>query len=579
MESITVNFKGKALVMKTRTAFITGVILCFFQVGSAHTRVASFGSNPDFSFSLFPQDVSRQYSNILIFYPSYCKSPWWGDIDEVTSKPSGAVYTITGTEISKSDAYFKESAKLHTFENAFGYSYRPSEKFTLRIDLDYILDALRDRAEGNLTNASNAGDTTYIPFDYSLRHTLNNFRVSATAGFPLFDIPFGIRVGAGVKNTLALKSDFDFTKNDTLNVSTSRALWGWSTVGCSHIFGVRGTEGDAWLQSSYSRGPIYTLELTSGASFDKIKTGISLLYNFGRQDHYRWKPDTSASKLTGDTVIDQNFIGDYEKSEWTKKSHQGQISVYGNFHWIKAELFSLNSFMRVGYTGDVAGNALISNLEIESDSKESRRGFLLEADPNINIKLGPWLHYIDIAILLQYEYYRTNNTYLRWFNGGRTKTYWNTAIQGLDETVWETFSYANQNIFNTGMELSAMFPLFNNNLGKMGLGLMMSGNVQCNFQTKYFGRNDSASVEFNVNSRRENYTREVSFGTVLMLQYVKNRYNIRLETVSPLLHSQMFRTRLADAKGKNAGPYHRKDPLWLSNQGLKVGAFITYDIE
>ena len=235
--------------------------------------------------------------------------------------------------------------------------------------------------------------------------------------------------------------------------------------------------------------------------------------------------------------------------------------------------------MRVGIQVMFAGNALITNLEIESDSKESRRGFLLEADPNINIKLGPWLHYIDIAILLQYEYYRTNNTYLRWFNGGRTKTYWNTAIQGLDETVWETFSYANQNIFNTGMELSAMFPLFNNNLGKMGLGLMMSGNVQCNFQTKYFGRNDSASVEFNVNSRRENYTREVSFGTVLMLQYVKNRYNIRLETVSPLLHSQMFRTRLADAKGKNAGPYHRKDPLWLSNQGLKVGAFITYDIE
>ena len=32
MESITVNFKGKALVMKTRTAFITGVILCFFKL-------------------------------------------------------------------------------------------------------------------------------------------------------------------------------------------------------------------------------------------------------------------------------------------------------------------------------------------------------------------------------------------------------------------------------------------------------------------------------------------------------------------------------------------------------------------
>jgi len=567
--------------MKTRFLYRSvaiGAILLFIKAVSAHARVASFGSNPDFSSSLFPQDISRQYSNVLIFYPSYCKAPWWGDIDEVTSKPSGAVYTITGTEILKSDAYFKESAKLHTFENVFGYSYRPSEKFTTRIDIDYTLDALRDRAEGNLTNNSNPEKTTYIPFDYSLRHTLNSFRISAMAGFPLFDIPFGVRIGAGVKNTLALKSDFNFIKNDTLEVSTSRALWGWSTVGCSHIFGVRGTEGDAWLQNSYSRGPIYNLELTSGASLDKVKAGISFWYNFGRQDHYRWKPDTSKEKLTGDTIIDQNFIGDYQRSEWTKKSHQGQINLYGNIHWIKAEMFSLNSFMRMGYTGDVAWNALTSNLEIESDSKETRRGFLLEADPNINIKLGQWLHYIDIALLLQYEYYRTNNTYLRWFNGGRTKTYWDTEIHGLDETVWETFSYANQNIFNTGLELSAMFPLFDNNLGKMGLGLMMSGDVLCNFQTKYFGRNDSASLEFNVNSRRENYTREVSFGTVLMLQYIKNRYNIRLETASPLLHSQMIRTRIADARGKNTGPYHRKDPLWLSNQGLKVGAFITYDI-
>ena len=55
--------------MKIRIAIIISGFLCFFEAGFAHNRVASFGSNPDFSFSLFPQDVSRQYSNILIFYP------------------------------------------------------------------------------------------------------------------------------------------------------------------------------------------------------------------------------------------------------------------------------------------------------------------------------------------------------------------------------------------------------------------------------------------------------------------------------------------------------------------------------
>lgn len=560
-------------------AVLLSAVLCFYSAGYTQTSVASFGSNPDFSFSLFPQDISRQHSNALIFFPGYSKGPWWGDIDEITNKPSGAVYTKTGNEISKAPAFFKESAKLHTSRNVFGYSYRPSDKSTFRIDLEYIINALRDRAEGNFTNASNP-EISYIPFDYSLRHTLNSFLMAGMAGFQLFDIPVGIRFRAGMKNTLALKSDFTFTKNDTLKVSTSRALWGWSTEGCSHIFGPRGTEGDAWLQNSYSKGPLYSVELTTGASLEKIKASISFVYNFGRQDYYSWNEDTSKLKLTGDTIIDRNFIGNYLKSDWTKKSHQGQLNFYGNIHWLTNDMFAMNSFIRLGYQGNVAGKALSSNLDVESDSRETHRGFVIEADPNINIKLGPWLHYIDIALLLQYEYYRTNNTYLRWFRGGRTKTYRDSEIRELDETVWESFSYANQNIINTGLELSAMFPLFdNNNFGKLGLGLMMSGLLKNNLQTKYYGTNDSASLDFNLTNRRENYIREVSFSTVLMLNYIKNRYNIRFETTSPLLVSQMTRTRIANAKGKNAGPYHRKDPLWLSNQGIQVGLFITYDFQ
>lgn len=556
--------------------------LLAFDIGYTQTRIASFGSNPEFSYSLYPQDISNQHSNALIFFPSYSKSPWWGDIDQITNKPSGAVYTITGTEISESPAYFKESAKLHTSRNVFGYSYRPSEKFTARVDFDYTLNALRDRAEGNFTNVVST-DTSYVPFDYSLRHTLNSFLVDGLFGFSLFDVPFGIKLRAGLETTLALKSDFSFTKYDTIDVSTSRVLWGWSNVGCAHIFGVRNPSplGDAWLQNEYSKGPLYTLEFTAGTSLDRIKAGMSLMLNFGRQDFYRWRYETDTAKLTGDTIVDRNFIGEYDKSDWTKKSHQGQINLYGNIHWLTGDRFGLNSFVRAGYKGNVTGDVLSSNPEVESDSKETRRGFLIEADPNINIKLGPWLHYIDIGLLLQYEYYRTNNTHLRGVGGGRTKAYINSAIVDLDEVAWEDFSYANQNIFNAGMDLSAMFPLFDNNFGRLGFGLIILGNVKADFQTKYYGEipENSSENNFQVKNRRENLTREVSFSTVLMLNYIKDRYNIRLETTSPLLSSQMTRTRITDANGKNAGPYHRKDPLWLSQKGLQVGVFITYDFQ
>lgn len=551
------------------------VLSCLCSV-SAQTRVSSFGSNPDFSWTLFPQDISLQHSNALIFFPSYCKSPWWGDIDEVNNKPPKAVYTITGSEVSESSAHFEESAKMHTSKNTFGYSYRPSGSFTTKLEFDYTLNALRDRAEGNFTNNTN---NSFIPFDYSLRHTLNNLHLRGLFGFSIRDIPVGLNLSVEMENTLALKHDFTFTKNDTIKVSTDRTLWGWSTVGCNHIFGIRGTEGDAWLQNSYSTGPLYSLNLITGATLDKAKIGLSLSYRFGRQDFFSWESDTT--KTTGDTIVDRNFLGEYVKNDWTKKSHAGQINVYGNIHWITGDFFGVHSFLRVGYRGSQTGRALADNLEVESDSKEAQRGFLIEVDPNINIKLGPSMHYIDIGLLLQYEYYRSNNTFMRWVGGGRTKTYWDSRIYELDETSWENFSYANQNIFDAGADLSAMFPLFNNIYGQLGFGLIMFGNVKCNFQTKYYGTNsdNGSENEFTVNNRRENYTREVLFSTTLMLNYVKNRYNVRFEVNEPLLHSLTTRTRIADAKGNNSGPYHKKDPLWLSLQGLEVGFFVSYDFQ
>lgn len=539
------------------------------------TRVASYGSNPYFSWELFPQDVSQQHSNAFSIFPIYCKSPWWGDIDEPNNKPPRAVYTITGSGMSKPPAFFEESAKQHTSVNQFGYSYRPTENFTGKIDFDYTLNALRDRAEGSFTN-----DTThtYIPFNYSLRHTLNSYLLKGLFEFPFRNIPVGLKMSLGMENTLALKSDFTFTK-DSVKVSTNRALWGWSTVGCNHIFGVRGTEGDAWLQSSYSKGPLYAIDIVAAATLDKVKMGLSLYYKFGIQDYYSWERDTT--KTTGDAIIDQNFIGDYVKNDWTKKSHLGYINLYGNIHWLTGDMFGVHTFVQVGYNGNVAGNVLSNNFDVESDSKELVRGFTIEADPNINIKLGPFLHYIDIGLIFQYGYSRVNNTYMRWIGGGKIKTYRDAEVGSLHDTTWENYSYANVNLFDAGLDLSTMFPIFDNNYGKLGFGLILFGNVKYNFKTNFYGTNtnNGSSNEYTIINRRENYNREIIFNTVLMLNYIQNRYNIRFEVQEPLLRSLLTQTRITAADGKNSGPYDRKEPLWLSLRGLQAGLFISKDIQ
>jgi len=562
--------------MKTTAHIIASLLFSsVLFAASAQTRVSDYGSNPYFSTDLFPQDLRAQNSNALSFYPIYCKSPWWGDIDEPNNKPPRAVYTITGSETSKPPAYFKESAKLRTLIKQFAYSYRPHDLFTAKIDFDYTLNALRDRAEGNFTNDTT---DTYIPFDYSLRHTLNSYLLKGVFGFPFRNIPVGLKLSFGMEHTLALKSDFTFTK-DSSEVSTDRTLWGWSTVGCNHIFGIRGTEGDAWLQNSYSVGPLYALDLVAAATLDKIKLGLSLYYKFGRQDNYSWKRDTT--RTTGDSIIDRNFIGDYVKNDWTRKIHQGHIDLYGNIHWLTGDMFGLHTFVKVGYNGNVARNALSANLDVESDSKELCRGFTIEADPNLNIKLGQFLHYIDIGLIFEYGYNRVNNTYMRWIDGGRVKTYWDTQVQSLTDTTWENYSYANVNLFDAGLDLSAMFPLFDNKYGRLGFGLMLFGNVKFDFKNNYYGTNSNSgsSNNFTVVNRRENYNREILFSTVLMLNYIKNKYNIRLEVQEPLLRSLMTRTRITDADGHNSGPYNRKEPLWLTLHGLQAGLFISRDIK
>jgi hypothetical protein len=510
----------------------------------------------------------------MYYYPRYEKTPWWGDIDEPENKPNATTYTTTGNEEIDGDANFKHSGNIHSSDNALGYAHRSSENLMTSFDLNYDVDGLRNRADGNMTNADN---DTYIPFEYSLRHTLNDIYLNGMLGFKVREVPVGFRLRFGYENTLALKQELTYTKNGQKH-SSERALWGWATVGCNHVFGPRSTEGDAWLQREYSQGPLYRLDFQTGITLPRIKFGGLFRYKFGHQDQYQWVSDTINS--TGDPVLNNSFQGSYEKSNWSKTTRDAMIQLYGNINWRRGERYALNTFVAVDYEGSTYGDALSENLDVVNDAKEKRRNVSVEFHPNINLRLGERFHYIDAALLLEYGYTRLNNTYERWVGGGTQETYWNTSDNGEDEDVWERYSYANENYFDVGADISAMFPLVNRETSMLGFGFILYFDTKFTYLTKYYGDNtdNGTEITFTVNSERENFTREIWFNSALMLQYMRSPFHIRLEVTEPFLYSLMPRTTITDKNTKEVTWDHEKEPLWLSQQGFSVGLFFGYEM-
>jgi hypothetical protein len=407
------------------------------------------------------------------------------------------------------------------------------------------------------------------------------------------NIPIGIKLNVLFQNTVVLNNELTFsklnkidsTRYDTTYTTYSadgndaRALWGWSTRGCNHVFGVRNTQGDAWLQQEYAIGPLFQLALQAGFTLAKIKAGLTYRHKSGHQDQYSWKPDSSITMF--DSALSRNFIGEYQKNKWNRVQRAWETSIYGNINWLKGKRYAVNTFALIQYHDSSSGDALSENLDIQNDSKEAIRSIIAELDPNINIILGESLNFIDAALRLEYRYSRYSNTFERWVAGGTVKTYWNTDVQEQsDETIWENFSYANENSFHIGADINMMFPLLRKTKHNLGLGLGVSPNLRYTFQTKHFGTNSDNGSEntFTVNDLRKNSKREIWFNTSLQLHLIKAPFQIRLEVTEPVLYQLQPRTRTINEDSKKVYYDHKKSPQWISQNGMGIALYGSYDL-
>jgi hypothetical protein len=573
------------------------IFLMMIHLSGAVTPVSLFGSNPYFSSQLSPQDLLLRQGNYLYYYPHYQKAPWWGDIDEPANKPqTNADYTVTGVDIIDNNASFKHTGSIYTIANNLGYAALLRNNLMANFEFDYNIDAMRNSASGNMT-----GDASYraangtIPFEYSNRHTLQRLSFQGSVASTYRELPFGIKMSGGFQNTLSLKKELSFSKLKKIDSTTydpndpisyhfyndqAKALWGWSTVGCNHIFGTKETQGDSWQQNSYSTGPLYHFDALAGITLPKVKAGLYYRFKSGHQDQYNWMEDTSVHIV--DQVIANNFMGQYVKSDYSIVRSAWETRAFGNINHQARDRFSLNTFVSLGYIDSTNGTALSDNLSIPQYSKpqDAIRSLCLEVDPNINIRFGKFLNFLDAALLFEYRYSRYSNTSEQSVGRGLERAYNNSSVNGEDENVWENFSYANENSLHTGADFDMMFPVYSAFPHRLSLGFMLVGNVKYTFQTKYYGTTTASGsdLNFSVSNRRYNYKREVWFNTFLMAHYVQGPYQVRFEVTEPILYSFLPSTKITDAKGNGVIYEHEKSPLWISQLGMQAAVYASYDI-
>ncbi len=584
--------------MKAKIAFSTIFLLSLCLAAGAVTPVSLIGSNPYFSSQLSPQDLLLRQGNYLYYYPQYQNAPWWGDIDEPANKPTTGDYTVTGVDVVDLDgkANFKHIGSMQTVNNNLGYACLLGNNLMANLEVKYSIDALRNTASGNMIGTYdtaytlNAGGT--LPFEYSNRHTLNRFDIQGMVGTMYRDFPVGIKFSGGFENTLSLKRDLTFSKLNQLAGRTydadssityhytddrARAMWGWNTSPCNHIFDVKGPQGDSWLQSEYAVGPLYHFDLLGGITLPKVKAGLYYRFKQGHQDQYYWEANPMDSSVQ-DRVIWNNFNGEYQKQSFSRVKSAWELRAFGNINQRSGERYALNTFVSLGYIDSTTKSALSNNLDLEqyNKPKDAIRTLALEVEPNINIKFGEFLNFFDAAILFDYRYTRYSNTFETDVAGGRDRVFQSASAYIGDDNSAYDFSYANQNSLHFGADFSTMFPVFNAFPHHLSLGLMLVGNVQYTFQTKYYGT--TAGGNFSLENRRINYQREVWFNTFLMLHYIQGPYHVRFEVTEPVLYSLLPSTKVTNSQGSGILYEHEKAPLWVSQLGMRAGIYASYDI-
>ena len=187
--------------------------------------------------------------------------------------------------------------------------------------------------------------------------------------------------------------------------------------------------------------------------------------------------------------------------------------------------------------------------------------------------------YIDAAILCNYQHMAYDFLIDRGVQGGgevevRANTYFR---EGRDYS-WQNFSYGKENFFEIALDLNPVLPVYGNKKVAVAAGINMLLWTRFMWFNKYYGTTDNKG-EFQVENIRKNFDREIWLHSALNLTFRVQPYTFRVAIAQPLIYNLLPRTRVYEADGKTLLYEYRREAMWLSESGVKLGLFFSTDLQ
>ena len=545
-----------------------GIIILLLLSNTLFARIFFVGSNPNLTVFAFPQDVFLGQGDFVSFYSTYQKDPWWGDIDEPTLRPNNT-YIQTGETIDggANGSYFEHKSYFNLFKNTLSYGRIISDKARTRFDLHYSLHSLRNSAEGYF--APDSGGAGSVTFDYDEGHSIQEIYLRSILGVKIRDIPVGFNLSLGTQYALDPELEFLFTR-DGMNYQSNRLIWAWSASRGENIFEAANPVGMAEYQSRYAMGPLFMLDLQSAATLPAIKFGGRFRLRYGTLDQYSWKPSATAT-----TELDSNFLGSYGISN-VKKIRNLTGRLYGNITWKKGKSYKFNTLVLTRYTQVDSTGVLPQNLDITTGRLEESRTFVFQVNPNFNIY--PWKHrmcYIDMALLCNYSHMGYDFLETRYVEGGQKEDYVPTHVRFTEDYSWYEYSYAKRNFFELALDINSALPVFGRKNQNAALGVTLLLWRRFLWMNKYHGAYPNDPGVFEVQNIRKNFDMETWLNTSLNFIYRRGNYVFRFDVGQPFIYSLTPRTRITDASGEKVLYELKKESMWVSQSGVRLGFFIA----
>ncbi|MFN4216722.1 MAG: hypothetical protein ACK4HQ_04930 [Brevinematales bacterium] len=563
--------------MRVSLFYKTGLLFLFGFV-SLWSRVFFVGSNPYLSVVAFPQDLTFWENSFIAVGFSYQSLPWWGDIDNPTNRPNeGYTSTEENIQFVKEEgeterSYFQTYGATHLFGANLQYFGKQGKDIFFLGKFAYQPRWMVVSAEGNLRGETNS-TYHYIPFSYEASHIINQIQLEGIIATRRSGIPLGLKVGFTYENTADLKHSFEATVDGT-HIISERLLWGWTTVGCNHIFGYRSINADAWFQDSFLIGPRWQWDIQGGLSLSKFRFGNRLRLVGAIQREYEWQRSTNVSSL-----LETNFSGSYRSSAYLVRTDAWLNRTYANITWMEKDNWKFNTLFFLGIDGSTLSHVLSNDTDSYGWGKTKSKGFLVEMNPNVSLQPAKNV-LIDMALLLTGEWHRTENVgeYYNPFMKVSLESWQDSTAYEGPEYFWEHYSYVDMVAFHAGVDLIGYFPLYGSKTRQMGLVFNVFENTQWTWLTKYYGTNrfTSEKTYFDISATRRTLRREIWIHTMIGGQYRQSPYSVRIEVLSPFLYSLSFFQVLQDARD-NVLYEVKKTQNWAVQEGLAIRLTVGYE--